>query len=63
MEEVSFSIEPGEFVGFLGPNGAGKTTTLKMLTGLIHPTGGTVEVAGCVPHRRQADFLAPASPW
>lgn len=57
VREVSFSIEPGEFVGFLGANGAGKTTTLKMLTGLIHPTSGTVEVAGSVPHRRQAAFL------
>jgi ABC-2 type transport system ATP-binding protein len=44
-------------VGFLGPNGAGKTTTLKMLTGLIHPSGGTVEVAGFVPARRQPAFL------
>ncbi len=57
VDDVTFAIEPGEFVGFLGPNGAGKTTTLKMLTGLIHPTSGTVEVAGCVPHRRQAAFL------
>ena len=53
----SFSIEPGEVVGFLGPNGAGKTTTLKMLTGLIHPTGGALEVAGHQPWRRQARFL------
>jgi len=44
-------------VGFLGPNGAGKTTTLKMLTGLIHPTGGALEVAGHQPWRRQARFL------
>ena len=58
VRDVSFSIEPGEFVGFLGANGAGKTTTLKMLTGLIHPTSGTVEVAGCLPHRRQAAFLS-----
>jgi len=57
VQDVSFVIEPGEFVGFLGPNGAGKTTTLKMLTGLIHPSGGTVEVAGFVPARRQPAFL------
>jgi ABC-2 type transport system ATP-binding protein len=57
VDDVNFSIQPGEFVGFLGPNGAGKTTTLKMLTGLIHPTSGSVEVAGFVPHRRQAAFL------
>jgi ABC-2 type transport system ATP-binding protein len=54
---ASFSIEPGEVVGFLGPNGAGKTTTLKMLTGLIHPSSGSVEVAGHVPFRRQGGFL------
>ena len=54
---VSFAIAPGEMVGFLGPNGAGKTTTLKLLTGLIHPTAGTVRVAGHEPKRRQAAFL------
>jgi ABC-2 type transport system ATP-binding protein len=54
---VSFQIAPGEMVGFLGANGAGKTTTLKMLTGLIHPSAGTLEVAGCQPYRRQERFL------
>ena len=44
-------------MGFLGPNGAGKTTTLKMLTGLLHPSAGRVEVAGHVPFRREASFL------
>ncbi|MFQ6537110.1 MULTISPECIES: ABC transporter ATP-binding protein [Aphanothece] len=57
VREVSFAITPGEVVGFLGPNGAGKTTTLKMLTGLIEPSGGRVAVAGCVPFRRQERFL------
>ena len=57
VDGVSFRIERGERVGFLGPNGAGKTTALKMLTGLIHPTAGRVEVAGHVPVRRQAAFL------
>ena len=57
VDGVSFSIEPGEVVGFLGPNGAGKTTTLKMLTGLIHPTGGTVRVAGHVPFSRANAYL------
>jgi ABC-2 type transport system ATP-binding protein len=57
VEDISFEITPGEVVGFLGPNGAGKTTTLKMLTGLVHPSGGNVEVAGFVPFRRQEAFL------
>ncbi|MBC8122924.1 MAG: ATP-binding cassette domain-containing protein [Gemmatimonadaceae bacterium] len=57
VQGVSFTIEPGEVVGFLGPNGAGKTTTLKMLTGLIHPSKGKVEVAGYIPFRRERAFL------
>lgn len=57
VDDVSFSIEPGERVGFLGPNGAGKTTTLKVLAGLLHPGGGSVEVAGFAPHRRDPAFL------
>lgn len=57
VRDVSFQIEPGEVVGFLGPNGAGKTTTLKMLTGLIYPSSGRVEVAGQVPFRRTPAFL------
>jgi ABC-2 type transport system ATP-binding protein len=57
VKAVSFSIEAGEIVGFLGPNGAGKTTTLKMLTGLIHPSAGTVRVAGHIPFRRDRAFL------
>ncbi len=57
VKGVSFAIEPGEIVGFLGPNGAGKTTALKMLTGLIHPTSGTLEVAGHLPFARRRDFL------
>ncbi|MEO1622109.1 MAG: ATP-binding cassette domain-containing protein [Cyanobacteria bacterium J06632_3] len=57
VKDVSFTIEPGEIVGFLGPNGAGKTTTLKMLTGLIHPSSGRVTVAEHVPFRRAHSFL------
>ncbi len=57
VKGVSFAIEPGEVVGFLGPNGAGKTTTLKMLTGLIHPTAGSVRVLGQVPFKRKPDLL------
>lgn len=57
VKQVSFQIQPGEVVGFLGPNGAGKTTTLKMLTGLIHPSSGSVQVAGYIPFRRETAFL------
>jgi ABC-2 type transport system ATP-binding protein len=57
VDGVSFTIERGERVGFLGPNGAGKTTTLKVLSGLLHPTSGEVEVEGAVPFRRQTRFL------
>jgi len=57
VDDVSFAIEPGERVGFLGPNGAGKTTTLKMLSGLLVPTGGSAEVAGHRPWSREPAFL------
>ncbi len=57
VDDVSFSIAPGERVGFLGPNGAGKTTTLKVLSGLLHPTEGRVSVAGFTPRRRERGFL------
>jgi ABC-2 type transport system ATP-binding protein len=57
VDEISFTIEPGEVVGFLGPNGAGKTTTLKMLSGLLYPTAGSGRVLGFEPSRRQPDFL------
>ena len=56
VKDVSFSIEPGELVGFLGPNGAGKTTTLKMLAGLLYPTDGTARVLDYVPWERQDDY-------
>ncbi|MBI2805298.1 MAG: ATP-binding cassette domain-containing protein [Planctomycetes bacterium] len=56
VESVSFTIEPGEIVGFLGPNGAGKTTTLKMLAGLIYPSAGNAQVLGHVPWERADDF-------
>ncbi|SIO58497.1 ABC-2 type transport system ATP-binding protein [Singulisphaera sp. GP187] len=56
VDQVGFSIEPGEMVAFLGPNGAGKTTTLKMLSGLIYPTSGTAQVLGFTPWQRQDAF-------
>ncbi|MGH2499315.1 MAG: ABC transporter ATP-binding protein [Candidatus Limnocylindria bacterium] len=57
VDGISFSIEPGEVVGFLGPNGAGKTTTLKVLSGLLYPTGGEARVLGHVPWRREDALL------
>jgi ABC-2 type transport system ATP-binding protein len=54
---IDFEVVPGEIVGFLGPNGAGKTTTLKMLSGLLHPTAGEVDVLGHVPWRRENAYL------
>ncbi|MDQ3621930.1 MAG: ABC transporter ATP-binding protein [Verrucomicrobiota bacterium] len=55
-DDVSFSIEEGEFVGFLGPNGAGKTTVLKMLSGLLNPTHGTARVLGFIPWERKDEM-------
>ena len=46
VDDVSFSVERGEVLGFLGPNGAGKSTTMRMITGFLAPTGGTVTVGG-----------------
>src|SRR4051794_6550572 len=57
VRDLSFTIAPGERVGFLGPNGAGKTTTLKILSGLLHPTSGQVQVAGHTPESREYWFL------
>lgn len=57
VERISFEIQPGEIVGFLGPNGAGKTTTLKMLSGLLYPSGGEASVLGHIPSRREKEYL------
>lgn len=57
VKNLSFSIAEGEFVGFLGPNGAGKTTTIKMLTGILFPTSGSIDVLGHDPFRRNPELL------
>lgn len=56
VDDISFAIPEGEIVGFLGPNGAGKTTTMKVLTGLLHPTSGKVEVGGFAPFEHKLEF-------
>ena len=56
VRDISFSVDKGEMIGFLGPNGAGKTTTLKMLSGILYPTGGKVEIDGYIPWERKNEF-------
>jgi ABC-2 type transport system ATP-binding protein len=50
VADISFDIEAGEIVGYIGPNGAGKSTTIKMMTGILKPTGGVIEVNGLAPY-------------
>ena len=57
VDDISFTINKGESIAFVGPNGAGKTTTIKMLTGLIFPTSGSVRVLNCNPFDKQEIFL------
>jgi ABC-2 type transport system ATP-binding protein len=57
LKDVSFSINKGELIGFIGPNGAGKTTTLKVLSGLLYPTAGFVQVLNYDPWDRKPEFL------
>ncbi len=54
VKNISFSLEKGEVVGYIGPNGAGKSTTLKMLSGILIPTSGTVTVGGIVPYKERS---------
>lgn len=53
VDQISFTVDQGEFVGYLGPNGAGKSTTIKMLTGILTPSSGQVRVAGMDPSRQR----------
>jgi ABC-2 type transport system ATP-binding protein len=58
IKGIDFSIGAGELVGFLGPNGAGKSTTLKILAGVLHPSGGTATVGGWVPWAQRRRYVA-----
>ena len=60
VDGISFDIQPGEIVGYIGPNGAGKSTTIKMMTGILKPTEGTIQVNGHAPYSnriRQAQIM------
>ena len=59
VDDLSFTVEPGQVLGFLGPNGAGKSTTMKMLTGFLAPTAGSARVNG---HDVVTDSLAARLP-
>ena len=54
VDNISMSIQQGEIVGYLGPNGAGKSTTIKMMTGILEPTGGEILVDGSVPYKNRS---------
>ncbi len=56
VEDVTFSVAAGEMVGYVGPNGAGKSTTIKMLTGILVPSAGSVTVSGLVPSRQRVEL-------
>ena len=57
IDGVSFSINQGEIIGYVGPNGAGKSTTIKILTGILHPTSGIIEVCGLLPTKDRKQNL------
>ncbi len=58
VDDINFEIRAGELVGYIGPNGAGKSTTIKMLTGLLVPTGGEITVNGHIPWKERQDYVA-----
>jgi len=53
VDDISFTIEPGEIIGYIGPNGAGKSTMIKMLSGILHPTSGEIRVCGISPQQNR----------
>ncbi len=57
VDDISFMIGRGEIVGFIGPNGAGKSTTIKMLSGILYPDAGSVEIDGFVPYKQRKQYV------
>ena len=57
MDDISFTIQKGEIVGFIGPNGAGKSTTIKMLSGILYPDGGSVMIDGFIPYKQRKQYV------
>jgi ABC-2 type transport system ATP-binding protein len=55
VDNISFKIHAGEMVGYIGRNGAGKSTTIKMLTGILVPTSGSVRVHGVIPYKKRSE--------
>lgn len=58
VDNISFNIKEGEMVGFIGPNGAGKSTTVKMLSGILYPDSGNINVAGYIPYKQRKEYVA-----
>lgn len=57
VNNISFEVGENELVGFIGPNGAGKTTTMKILSGILYPTSGSIKVLGHTPFEKEKNFL------
>ncbi|MGN0553440.1 MAG: ATP-binding cassette domain-containing protein, partial [Oscillospiraceae bacterium] len=57
VKNISFNIEKGEMVGFIGPNGAGKSTTIKMLSGILYPDSGEINVDGYIPYKQRKNYV------
>ncbi len=58
VNNISFTVEPGELIGYIGPNGAGKSTTIKMMTGLLVPTSGELIINGMIPWKNRTRYVA-----
>lgn len=58
VNDISFCINEGEMVGFIGPNGAGKSTTIKMLSGILYPDSGEINIAGFIPYKQRKEYVS-----